>query len=171
VTPIKTYKAPISRWRHYDRLADFPERLLPLGDAVAHVNPVYGQGMTLASSHAMDLWDILAGQAANDGVLDGLAKPYFDRVQRFTQSVWSTLENVEYTYAGTKGNRPADIDMRIAYRAGLRKLIDHDADLHKLLIEVGHLVQSSEVMLAPDIMARVMDVIQATPQANAAAAQ
>ncbi|TDI62875.1 MAG: hypothetical protein E2O92_00215 [Alphaproteobacteria bacterium] len=171
VTPIKTYKAPISRWRHYDRLADFPERLLPLGDAVAHVNPVYGQGMTLASSHAMDLWDILAGQAANDGVLDGLAKPYFDRVQRFTQSVWSTLENVEYTYAGTKGNRPADIDMRIAYRAGLRKLIDHDADLHKLMIEVGHLVQSSEVMLAPDIMARVMDVIQATPQANAAAAQ
>ncbi len=167
VTPIKTYKAPISRWRHYDRLADFPERLLPLGDAVAHVNPVYGQGMTLASTHVMDLWEILAEQAKDSGSLDGLAKPYFDRVQRFTASVWTTLENVEFTYAGTKGDRPADIDMRMAYRAGLRKLIVEDAELHKLMIEVGHLIHSSEVLLAPDIKARVMDVIQA----DAAAAQ
>ena len=77
------------------------------------------------------------------------------------------MENVEFTYAGTKGDRPADIDMRMAYRAGLRKLIVEDAELHKLMIEVGHLIHSSEVLLAPDIMARVMDVIQA----DAAAAQ
>jgi 2-polyprenyl-6-methoxyphenol hydroxylase-like FAD-dependent oxidoreductase len=165
VTPIKTYKAPISRWRHYDRLADFPGRLLPLGDAVAHVNPVYGQGMTLASTHVMNLWEILAEQAADGGSLDGLAKPYFDRVQRFTASVWTTLENVEFTYAGTKGTRPADMDMRIAYRAGLRKLIEQDPALHKSMIEVGQLIQSSEVMVAPEIMARVMEVIQADAEA------
>ena len=167
VTPVKTYKAPISRWRHYDRLADFPERLLPLGDALAHVNPVFGQGMTLASTHVMNLWDLLAEQAAGDGTLDGLAKPYFEKVQRFTESVWTTLENVEYTYAGTKGDRPADMDIRIAYRAGLRKLIEEDAELHKLMIEVGQLLHSAEVLVEPDIMTRVMKVIQD----DAAAAQ
>lgn len=160
VTPIKTYKAPISRWRHYDRLTRFPERILPLGDAIAHVNPVYGQGMTLASTHVMDLWKILAQRAENKGSLDGLSKSYFDRVQRFTSSVWKALENVEFTYAGTKGVRPADIDMRIAYRAGLRKLVEQDHNLYKLMIEVGHLVHSSDVLVAPEIMARVMAVIQ-----------
>jgi 2-polyprenyl-6-methoxyphenol hydroxylase-like FAD-dependent oxidoreductase len=161
VTPIKVYRAPVSRWRRYERLARFPERLLPLGDAVAHVNPLFGQGMTLASTHAIGLMELLAERAAAGEGLDGLAAPYFARTGGFTQTVWQGLENVEFTYACTKGERPADIDGRMAYSRGLRQLIVDDAEVHRLLLGVGQLVEPPDVLMRPDIAARVMQIIRA----------
>lgn len=160
ITPIKTYKAPISRWRHYEKLDRFPERILPVGDAVAHSNPLFGQGMTVASTHAMDLWELLTQISEKDGTLDGIAKPYFERVQGFTRSVWKALENVEFGFSGTRGPRPVDINERMAYARGLRKLIEQDPEVHKLLISVGHLAISGDILKRPDIAARVMEIVQ-----------
>ncbi len=164
ITPIKVYRAPISRWRRYERLDRFPERLLPLGDAVAHVNPLFGQGMTLASTHVMTLMDILAERAAAGKGLGGIAAPYFERTRGFTQAVWQGLENVEFSYAATKGERPPDIDARMAYNSGLRRLIADDAEVHRLLLSVGQLVEPPDVLTRPDIAARVMQIIRPPAQ-------
>jgi 2-polyprenyl-6-methoxyphenol hydroxylase-like FAD-dependent oxidoreductase len=161
ITPIKVYRAPISRWRRYEKLARHPERVLPVGDALAHVNPVYGQGMTLASVHVMGLWDILAERAESGGGLDGLALPYFANSHAFTKGVWEALESVEFGYAKTKGERPADIDMRIAFTNALRELIVEDAEAHKLMFRVGHLVDTGEALMRPDIIGRVTEIIRA----------
>lgn len=161
ITPIKIYRAPISRWRRYEKLARHPERVLPVGDALAHVNPIFGQGMTLASVHATVLWDILAERAANGEGLGGLAAPYFTRSHAFTRGVWQGLENVEFRYAKTKGDRPADIDRRIAFSDGLRELIVEDAEVHKLLAQVGNLIRTGDVLMRPDIVDRVRQKIQA----------
>jgi 2-polyprenyl-6-methoxyphenol hydroxylase-like FAD-dependent oxidoreductase len=160
ITPIKVYRAPISRWRRYERLDRFPERLLPLGDAVAHVNPLFGQGMTLASTHAIALMDLLAERAACGEGLKGIAARYFERTRGFTQAVWQGLENVEFCYAATKGERPPDIDARMAYNSGLRRLIADDAEVHRLLLSVGQLVEPPDVLTRPDIAARVMQIIR-----------
>ncbi|MEI9995870.1 MAG: FAD-dependent monooxygenase [Rhizomicrobium sp.] len=161
ITPIKVYKAPVSRWRHYERLTRFPDRILPVGDAYAHVNPVYGQGMTLASIHVLTLWDLLAQRAATGGVLDGLARPYFERVHAFTKGVWEGLENLDYGYACTKGDRPADIDMRMAFTRALRKLTDDDPELHALFIGIANLIHPVEAAMRPDIVGRVMTLLAA----------
>ncbi|HZC17956.1 MAG TPA: FAD-dependent monooxygenase, partial [Caulobacteraceae bacterium] len=161
ITPIKVYRAPISRWRRYEKLARHPERVLPVGDALAHVNPVFGQGMTLASVHVMGLWDILAERAGSGGGLDGLAVPYFNRGHAFTKGVWQALENIEFGYVKTKGERPADIDMRIAFTNALRELIVEDAEVHKLMIEVGHLIRTGDALMRPDIRDRVTRILQA----------
>ena len=94
LTPIRMYRPHLSKWRRYDRLDRFPEGLLPLGDAIAHVNPARGQGMTLASAHAISLLNVLGDRARSDGGLSGLAKSYFERVQGFTETVWGGLETM-----------------------------------------------------------------------------
>ena len=160
ITPIKVYRAPISRWRRYERLGRFPEGVLPLGDAIAHVNPLFGQGMTLASTHVMTLMDLLDERAASGEGLGGLATPYFERTRGFTQAVWQGLENVEFSYAATKGERPPDIDTRMAYNRGLRQLIADDAEVYRLFLSVGQLVEPPSVLTRPDIAARVMQIIR-----------
>lgn len=161
ISPIRTYKAPVSRWRHYEKLDRYPERLLPVGDALAHVNPLFGQGMTLASIHVMNLWELLSERAEAGDSLDGIAKPYFENVHSFTEGVWQALENIEFGYSGTKGQRPADIDDRMAYAYGLRKLIDQDPDVFKLFLNVAQLTIPGDVLGRPDIASRVMENIEA----------
>jgi flavin-dependent dehydrogenase len=161
ITPIKVYKAPISRWRRFDRLDRHPDGVLPLGDALAHVNPLYGQGMTLASAHAMSLHETLAERTTSGEGLKGIAQPYFKRVNGFTRTVWQSLEAIEFGYAATKGERPADLDRRTAFSKGLRKLMDQDAEVHGLMFGVSQLLYSPEVLLRPDIVERVMQIVTA----------
>ncbi|HEY5105289.1 MAG TPA: FAD-dependent monooxygenase [Caulobacteraceae bacterium] len=166
ITPIKVYKAPISRWRRYEKLDRRPEGLLPIGDALAHVNPLYGQGMTLAAAHAMVLADVLAERATSGRGLKGLAEPYFKQTHGFTRSVWESLETVEFGYAGTKGDRPANIDMRMAFSRGLRKLIEQDAEVHGIMMRIGQLVLPPAALMRPDIVERVTAIVQASAPAQ-----
>ncbi|MFH9736859.1 FAD-dependent monooxygenase [Streptomyces roseolus] len=46
---VKTYRFVESRRRVHSRLSRFPGGLVVVGDALASVNPVYGQGLTLAA--------------------------------------------------------------------------------------------------------------------------
>ena len=116
--------------------------------------------MTLASTHAIGLMEILAERASSGEGLKGIAAPYFERTHGFTSSVWQGLENLEFSYAATKGERPKDIDMRMAFTRGLRKLVEEDPEVQGMLMRVGNLVLAPDALQRPDIADRVVRFIK-----------
>ena len=52
-----------NRWRHFEKLADFPRGLLPFGDTICRFNPVWGQGMSVAAQEACLLQRLLSENA------------------------------------------------------------------------------------------------------------
>lgn len=46
-------------WRRFDQMLQLPSGLIALGDAYCHVNPLHGQGMTMAALQALSLRDCL----------------------------------------------------------------------------------------------------------------
>jgi flavin-dependent dehydrogenase len=63
IGPVRVTNTTANRRRRYDRIREWPEGLVALGDAVAAYNPVYGHGMSIAAKQALILRD-RADQAA-----------------------------------------------------------------------------------------------------------
>jgi hypothetical protein len=51
------YRFMAGTWRRYDRLRHLPEGFVVVGDGVCSLDPVYGQGMTVAAQQAVRLRD------------------------------------------------------------------------------------------------------------------
>jgi 2-polyprenyl-6-methoxyphenol hydroxylase-like FAD-dependent oxidoreductase len=79
-----------SVWRHCTRLNSFPRRLIPLGDAICCLNPVYGQGMSVAVQEALLLQRLLRSREG-DRSRAGLAPAFFTEASRLieTNRIWS----------------------------------------------------------------------------------
>jgi 2-polyprenyl-6-methoxyphenol hydroxylase-like FAD-dependent oxidoreductase len=68
ISEYSSYQYREARLRHYEELAAFPPRTVVLGDALCSVDPVFGQGMTVAALSARIL-----ERCANDSTLDSVA--------------------------------------------------------------------------------------------------
>jgi 2-polyprenyl-6-methoxyphenol hydroxylase-like FAD-dependent oxidoreductase len=98
LSDVSVYYKPTMYIRNLHKVKDFPENVFAMGDAFCSLNPVFGQGMTLALEQALLLDRLLRTQALNQkrfhhrsaqkarlafylskfgsGVNDGLARRY-----------------------------------------------------------------------------------------------
>jgi 2-polyprenyl-6-methoxyphenol hydroxylase-like FAD-dependent oxidoreductase len=75
---------------HFERLVDWPDGLLVMGDALCAFNPVYGQGITVAALQAILLRDTLA---VADG--DFPARRLLRRFQRAANLPWAVATGMD----------------------------------------------------------------------------
>ena len=140
VEPVRGYRVRSSTWWHYDRYADLPNRLIPIGDSVASYNPTFAQGMSVACGHAVVLQDALIARAVARRGLDNLAADYFPKAMELTAQAWNTAAIVDLEYPETQGNRPEDFDKRLAWVDAMRCAARRHPEVQKLRFEIGHLL-------------------------------
>jgi hypothetical protein len=54
-----------------------------------------------------------------------------------------------------QGERPEDLEQRLEFGEALNRLAAQDADVHKLFVEVLHLLKPQSVLREPDLVERV----------------
>jgi hypothetical protein len=140
--------------RYYEQLDPFPRGLLPIGDAISRFNPVFGQGMTVAAMEALHLNRVLFATAGESDPLSGLATRYFAGVGNFIDAAWSTAV-LDLVYPETSGSRPSDFESTLKFGAGIRELAFRDPAVHKLMMEVQHLLKPSSVFRIAEFVQRV----------------
>jgi 2-polyprenyl-6-methoxyphenol hydroxylase-like FAD-dependent oxidoreductase len=162
---VARYGFPESVRRHFERLDVFPRGLLPVGDAICRFNPVYGQGMSVAALEAcllQRLLERLAGdRLAGDRVggdsnpIAGLAPAFFAEVQTLIETPWS-VAIFDFVFPDTRGQRPADFETTLKFGIALTRLAAEDPDVHKLTVEVQHLLRPRSVYRDPALVQRVL---------------
>jgi len=152
---IHRFGFPESLWRHYERLVDLPRGLLVLGDAMCRFNPVYGQGMTIAAQEASLLKDLLQERSAAKDSLDGLERAFYIRALPSVAAAWSLSAAPDFIDPRTRGERPADLEDSLRFRAGLLRLAAADSDVHKLYLGVRNLIEPTSKLRDPDLVRRI----------------
>ncbi len=155
ISPIYGHRATENRMRHYDRMADQPDRFLVMGDAACAFNPVYGQGMTTAARGAMLLDQCL--RENRDRSLRGLARRFQRRLAKINEVPWLLATGEDCRYRGTKGVQTRRMTRFMhGYVNRVVSLSTEYPDVRKSLLEVFHLIKPPSALFHPSIILRAL---------------
>jgi 2-polyprenyl-6-methoxyphenol hydroxylase-like FAD-dependent oxidoreductase len=155
------YVLKASRRRHFEGITNFPHGLVPFGDTICRFNPVYGQGMSVAAQEACLLQGLLAGASAEGQGINGLTLTFLAGVQKLIETPWGMSAIPDYLDPLTEGPRPPDLENMLKYGAALLKVAAEDPAVHKVLLEVSHLLKPQSAYQVPEIADRVKAAIAA----------
>ncbi|MEU3072734.1 FAD-dependent oxidoreductase [Streptomyces laurentii] len=99
---VTTYRFAESLRRGYGRLGRFPGGLVVVGDALASVNPVYGQGLTLAALEA----NSLAAHLRSGADATEPAWGYFRRASAVVGAAWQLSTTADLAQPHVTGPYP-----------------------------------------------------------------
>ncbi len=161
VGAISRFVFPQSLRRHFERVQNFPRGLLPFGDAVCVFNPIYGQGMSVAAQEAVLLHRVLARSKIASDPLATLAPTFFAELRPLLETPWAMAAIPDFIFPDTTGERPPDLERTLKVAFATLRLAARRPDVHKLVVEVQHLLKPRSAYRSPMLMARVlMEVIR-----------
>jgi 2-polyprenyl-6-methoxyphenol hydroxylase-like FAD-dependent oxidoreductase len=145
---IETHAFPAAVRRRYDRLDGFPQRLLVIGDAMCNLNPIYGQGMSVAALQAVALQDTLRA--------GGERKRYFAAARTPVEHAWRLATDADRALPEL-GLRTTLVDRVLdRYTARLIAAAERDQALARILYDVTGMLVAPGRLLAPSAMLRVL---------------
>lgn len=136
-------------WRRYDRMQDFPAGLLVIGDALCSLNPIYGQGMTMAALEAVALQEYLR---------DGGEEPqrFFRAVATHIGPTWAMNQARDGVPSSAEGRRSLRTRLMTWTMSKALKTAENDIVLTERFMRVAHLVDPPSALQDPALIARVI---------------
>jgi hypothetical protein len=119
-------------------------------DEVLGLNPIYGQGMTIAALQA----EALGRHLARHGRLR--PRRYQRQVARILRPVWEMAAGADLQHPGVAGRRTRSQRLLGAYVARLQAAAAHDSSLSAAFAEVVGLARPPQSLLRPAVAIRVL---------------
>lgn len=152
--PVARTHATANRRRSYHRVKGLPHNVLALGDSACALNPIYGQGMTVAALSATLLKSRLT---RDDPHAPGFAHRYHQHLTRVHRTAWLLATTSDLRYPHTTGTRATPVHRL------LNAHIDHvlavgtrGPRLHAAFLNVLSLVRHPMTLFAPAVLLRTV---------------
>jgi 2-polyprenyl-6-methoxyphenol hydroxylase-like FAD-dependent oxidoreductase len=164
LTPVRGWARTANRWRHVERIHDWPPGLALVGDALCALNPVYGQGMSVAAMEGPVLARWLRGRSTRRALAAGAPPPTAGLLRDLARTArlpWflATAEDVriESVIGAPPPGRFESIARR--YVDELFAVAIRDQRTMLRFIEVNQLVRPPIALLDPPVAGRVVGSI------------
>lgn len=149
VGEIATCRNPPSVWRRYDRMPQFPRGFLVIGDGLCSLNPVYGQGMTMAALQALALRACLRG-ADRD-----LAKRFFAAAATDIGPTWARNQAIDRVPSRAGKRSPRQRLLGAMVEATLIAA-GYDLAVSERLLRVAHLIDPPSRLAEPALLPHIL---------------
>ena len=147
---VSTHRFPASQRRHYEKLSRFPEGLLVFGDSICSFNPIYGQGMSVATLGALAL------RACLERGDRRLAQRFFRAAAKHVDVAWHLAVGSDLTLPEVEGPRPRSVRMVNAYVDRVQSAAVHDSDIAWQFLQVSSLVDPPSALFRPKVVRAVL---------------
>jgi 2-polyprenyl-6-methoxyphenol hydroxylase-like FAD-dependent oxidoreductase len=153
LTGIRGFRRTANRLRHFDKLPAMPQGFVTLGDSVCAVNPVYGQGMTLACLSAVELGNWL--REGGSGPLDSLVVQ--KRIAEIVAAPFAMATGADLSWPATQGGEiTAPVRFLQWYVDQVWRLIPASADVYRRFQRVNHMLDGPGALFHPAIALKVL---------------
>ncbi len=159
-SPIWGYRHAENRMRRFDQLDRHLEGFVAMGDAVYALNPVYGQGMTLAAiaSQLLDQHLALFAEDKHRADFNGLAVLFQKELHKTLAMPWQTATNEDMRWPDTEGKQALDPASKLigGYFNAVLKAMPHSPKVTAAFFQVQQMIAEPTLLMRPDMMATVM---------------
>ncbi|MFI1886562.1 FAD-dependent oxidoreductase [Streptomyces jumonjinensis] len=147
---VTVIRSTSNRRQYFERVADWPERFVVIGDAAGTFNPAYGHGMSVAAQSAAALREHVSA----DGVLaPRLARRVQRSVARRVSVAWDLAIGQDVFYPGVRGGAPSPKDRVLArYVDRLLKTSTGSFLVTKEFTEVTSLQMPLNTLVRPKVL-------------------
>jgi 2-polyprenyl-6-methoxyphenol hydroxylase-like FAD-dependent oxidoreductase len=171
LSPVIGYRRVENRLYSYDQLPRYLENFALLGDAVYALNPVYGQGMSIASMSAEELERTLAEHRQTKGEdLTGLVAVFQKRLGNLLAGPWQVATGEDFRWSKVEGVKPNPDPAALLmqnYIGNVMLAANHNPVVLDVVYQVLNMMASPEIFFRPDIVLHVMAAVNplGVPQA------
>ncbi len=148
--PPHSFHFPQSVRLRYERMRRFPERLVVMGDAFSAFNPVYAQGMTVASIAA----DLLHQHLERHDSVRPLT--FMRSLSKAMDAPWNLAAGADLGFPAVEGKRTIATRLGNSYISKLQAKAPDDPVLSRAFLRVAGLVDPPTALLRPTMLARVL---------------
>lgn len=147
---VAIYRFPATQRRRYEKLDRLPDGLLALGDGICTLNPIYGQGISVAALEALALRECLR-QGAHD-----LPRRFFRVAAKHTNAAWRLGIAADLALPEVEGRLPAPLHPVNAYVGRLQARAENDPVLADQFLRVSGLLDRPRRLLRPAMALRTL---------------
>ncbi len=133
----------------YEKLPRLPAKYVVLGDAVCSFDPVFGQGMSVASAEAV----ILRRQIARAGVRPKAIQAAFGRV---IDDPWQLTSAEAHLWTETHGWKPPGVGLLQKFTARMHAAAAVDNEVYSAFLDVVHLDKRPTSLFKPRLLRKIM---------------
>ncbi len=157
-TPISdpvSFRIPKTRWRRIERARRFPAGLVVLGDAYCMLDPVFGQGMTVALVSCDWLSRHLKKISRASALTPAWTAGFYRDCSTWMMGMWTFATGEAYRHPATPGERTRLVKASQWYVEQIYGLSHDDPAVYRQLLKLTHMLAGPEFLLRPDMALRI----------------
>lgn len=147
------YRIPKIIWKRVDRIKKLPHGLLLMGDTVCRIDPVFGQGMSIAVFEAIALQRIFRDGNAS---LQKNIINFHKKAAKIISPIWNMVITEDFRYPGISGKRPSGLSIQQWYAKRIFLLSSQHQDIYDSFAKVMNLLEPMTILMKPGIVRRVL---------------
>jgi len=153
ISDFSYFKSPENIRRYYEKLSNPPKGIISIGDTIAVVNPIYGQGMTVIAYEAKAL------QKSLKQGLKNIETRYYKEITPTINIAWDVTSGEDFRYPQVRGKRSLKLKFQNIYSKHLFILSGSNRNVWHDFAQVLHFIKHPLNIFRPHMVFNVIKSI------------